>query len=126
MIDPPIYGNAFRVITDLKHKQGLHTQGRFELWADKAEADWKPEELKPEPKRALMDMKSVFSASSYYNKPWSNPRLDSRHGIHSKSPTGAEWWQVDVPGSEVYEVSKMTLLKRADGTRDRIIHYVQF
>lgn len=72
-----------------------------------------------------MDMKAVFTPSSFYNGGWKNPRLDSRHGIHSKSPNNAEWWQVNIPGKEIYEASKMTLLKRADGTyRDRTIHYV--
>jgi hypothetical protein len=87
-----MYGNAFRVVTDVKHHQGSNFQGRFELWADKAEADWKPLDLKPEPKRALMDMKAVFTPSSFYNNGWKNARLDSRRGIHSKSPTNAEWW----------------------------------
>jgi hypothetical protein len=56
-----------------------------------------------------MDMKAVFTASSIYNGGWKNPRLDSRTGIHSKSPNSAEWWQLNIPGKEIYQASKMTL-----------------
>lgn len=60
--------------------------GRFDLWALPAKDDWKPEELKPEPKRALMDLKAEFKASSKYSNSWNDPRLDSPRGIHSKTP----------------------------------------
>lgn len=36
-IDPPIFGNAFRVIIDKKHILGHEIQGRFDLWVHKLE-----------------------------------------------------------------------------------------
>jgi hypothetical protein len=56
-------GNAFRVLTDLAHRTGPNCGGRFDLWAVKT-PDFKPLDLKPEPARAMMDLKAVFSASS--------------------------------------------------------------
>jgi hypothetical protein len=35
------------------------------------------------PKRAMMDLKAKFSASSYYDSAWSNPSLDSKTAIWS-------------------------------------------
>ena len=36
-----------------------------------------------EPQRAMMDLNSKFSATSYWDNNWKNPRLDSRYGVHN-------------------------------------------
>ena len=41
-IDPPMIGNAFRVLVDPAYKSGENMQGRFDLWAIK-NSDFKPE-----------------------------------------------------------------------------------
>ena len=58
--------------------------------------DYKPVEegLKEMPKRAMMDLKAKFSASSFYDKVWNNPRLDSKTAIwsHKDQNMAPQWW----------------------------------
>ncbi len=54
-IDPPVTGNAFRVIIDKAHTKGVYVQGRFDLWVVK-NGDYKAKELEETPKRAMMDL----------------------------------------------------------------------
>lgn len=88
------------------------------------------EEFPDLPKRAMMDLGATFKAKSKWDDNWNKPRLDSRTGIHSagNQQNEGQWWEVDMPGSEFYKVSQMTLMKRADGfdTRGRLITAVQF
>ena len=76
-----------------------------------------------------MDLEATFTASSYWNKKWKNPRLDSPRGIHNARGQSdvEQWWQVDLPGEDFYEASSMVLKKRGDG-RDphKTIDAVQF
>lgn len=48
-IDPPMHGNAFRVILDAAHKVGQNYQGRFDLWVTKDEDYKAQEDLEVEP-----------------------------------------------------------------------------
>lgn len=76
-----------------------------------------------------MDLGSAFKASSYWSNAWKDPKLNSRTGIHNaRGQSGVEqWWQVDLPSNDFYEVSAMTLMKRGDNAdRNRIINAVQF
>ena len=44
--------------------------------------------------RAIMDLDSTFTASSYWDGNWKNPRLDSTRGIHNSyaSRNTQQWW----------------------------------
>jgi hypothetical protein len=78
-IDPPMHGNAFRVLLDKEHTANVPT-GRFDLWAVKT-PDFKPEDLKPEPKKAIMELNAIVTANHIWDKQWSNARLDSPTGL---------------------------------------------
>jgi hypothetical protein len=61
-------GNAFRVMLEHEngHATGSGTAGKFDFWVVK-NADYKPkelEEVEEAPKRAMMDLDGVFTASS--------------------------------------------------------------
>jgi len=76
---------------DKAHKTGPNIQGKFDLWAYPVvyDADWKPEEPKQPPKRAIMDLGAKTSATSYWDTTnWMNPRLDSRTGFHNAPGKG--------------------------------------
>ena len=92
-ISPPVNGNTFRVIIDKAHTKGANIQGRFDLWVVK-NPDYKPKEIEAVPKRAMMDLDGVFTASGYWDKNWMKPRLDSRTGVHNAKGTNgvAQWW----------------------------------
>jgi hypothetical protein len=81
-IDPPVNGNAFRVVIDKAHTSGANIQGRFDLWVVK-NSDYKIKEIEAVPKRAMMDLNGVFTASSAWSNPWNKPRLDSKRSIYS-------------------------------------------
>lgn len=93
MITPPMNGKFFRVVLDRDHTTGEHYQGRFDLWAIK-NPNFKPEKMKQPPKRALMDLGATFTASSYWDNNWKNPRLDSKYGVHNAKGQGSveQWW----------------------------------
>jgi len=74
-IDPPMHGNAFRILSDKDHRNQV-AAGRFDLWALKT-PDFKPEDLKPEAKRAILDLEATVTADHAWDKKWSNARLDS-------------------------------------------------
>lgn len=84
VIDPPMHGNAFRVILDASHKIGPNYQGRFDLWVTKDEDFKADENLEAEPQRALMDMGASSTQSSMWSAAWAKPKLDSRTGFHGK------------------------------------------
>ena len=91
--------------------------GRFDLWVVKDE-DYKPiKDLEVEPQRAMMDLGATYDQSSKWDKKWNKPRLDSETGFHNKKGKGDDpmWLQVNMPGDENYEVSEMSLMRRADG-----------
>jgi hypothetical protein len=123
-----MHGNAFRVLLDGDHKSGNGIQGRFDLWAVKT-PDFVPLDLPQEPKRAIMDFGASYASSSAWDGNWKNGRLDSSKGFHISRADGnkgvSQWWQVDMPGSDFYEVNSMILMKRGDGhAKDRIISAV--
>ena len=73
-------GNAFRAVMNHqdKHVVGSSTNGRFDFWV-LPNPDFKPEELKPVPQRAMMDLGAKFTAATNWpEKKWNNPRLDSK------------------------------------------------
>jgi hypothetical protein len=77
----------------------------------------------------MMDMNATFKASSYWDANWKNPRLDSKRGVHNGKKEGEkdQWWEVDMPGTDLYTFSGMTLMKRGDGCcKDRVIDAVRF
>ena len=65
----------------------------------------------------MMDLGATFSQSSAWSNAWRKPRLDSRTGFHNARGKGQQpfWLQVDMPGTENYEVSEMSLMRRTDG-----------
>ena len=65
----------------------------------------------------MMDLGATFTASSYWDNNWKNPRLYSPTGVHNAPGQGTveQWWQVDLPGEGFYEASAMSLMKRGDG-----------
>lgn len=76
-----------------------------------------------------MDLSATFTASSYWDNNWKNPKLNSPYGVHNAPGQGAveQWWQVDLPGEGFYEASAMSLMKRGDGyDPQRTINAVQF
>ena len=78
---------------------------------------------------AMMDMGAKFRAKSYWSNDWKNPKLSSKTGVHNhKSHKNVEqWWEVNMPGSNKYTFSDMTLMKRGDGkAKDRVIKAVRF
>jgi hypothetical protein len=116
-IEPPMHGNAFRVVLDAAHSTGSQIQGRFDLWVVKDE-DYKPiKDLDVEPQRAMIDLGAIFTSSSKWDNNWIKPRLDSKSGFHNARGQGNNqmWLQVAMPNSENYEVSEMSLMRRADG-----------
>ena len=88
-------GNAFRILLTHadNHVVGKGTHGRFDFWV-LPNPEFKPEELKEAPKMAMMDLGAIFTASSYWNGQWKNPRLDSKTGVHNAPGQGAveQWW----------------------------------
>ena len=82
-IDPPMNGNAFRVVIDHEkgHAKGPYTAGRFDLWVT-PNPNFEPEKVQAAPQKALMELGAEFSASSAwdYGK-WFKPRLDSKSSI---------------------------------------------
>ena len=129
-IEPPMNGNFFRVIIDKNHKTGPEIQGRFDLLAVK-NPDYKPEKLEPVAQGALTQLGATFTQSSAWSNGWRKPKLTSRTGFHSGRGKDNKlfWLQVDFPGDEKYEVSEMSLMRRADGccgNQRRQINEVQF
>lgn len=61
-----MHGNAFRVLLDKEHHQGSGPTGRFDLWAVKT-PEFKPLDLKPEPKKAIMELGATVSANHKWN-----------------------------------------------------------
>jgi len=124
-IEPPMHGNAFRVIIDKTHKSGANIQGRFDLWALPA-PDFKPADLKPMPKRAMADLNGVFTASSQWDKKWAQPGLDSPTAIYNARGQDytPQWWAVDLPGDDMYQLSAISLKKRQGGNsyKDRVLN----
>lgn len=68
-------------------------------------------------KNAMAEMGATFQASSYWDGSWKNPALDSVRGVHNHSGQNAvnQWWEVAMPGSDLYTFTDMTLQKRGDG-----------
>lgn len=130
-IDPPMTGNAFKILVDHHHNHitGRSTVARFDFLVINS-PDYKPVEgIKEMPKRAMMDLNAKFSASSYYDSDWSNPRLDSKTAIWSKKEQNMDpqWWQVVMPGQGFYDVSAFTLMRRGDKLQNwRYINEIQF
>ena len=79
-----------------------------------------PEDLPPEFKRALMDLNTKVFFSSILSDPGcDDPRLDSSlgwHMGHSRDAQDAEaqWLEFHFPDDQVFEVSKMLMMKKAD------------
>ena len=78
-----------------------------------------------------MDLHAGLKLSSQYSSQWAIPRLDSKTGFHNKAGLGNQpyWLQVDMPGTENFEVTEMSLKRRADGccgTEKRTIDAVSF
>ena len=95
-IDPPMTGNAFKILVDHhnNHITGRSTVARFDFLVD-ISPDYKPVEgIKEMPKRAMMDLKAKFSASSVWDSAWNNPRLDSKSAIWSAKDQNLDdqWW----------------------------------
>ena len=87
-VEPPMHGNAFRVVIDAAHLTGENVQGRFDLWVVKDE-DYKPlKDLDVEPQRAMIDLGATYSQSSKWDNNWIKPRLDSKSGFHNKAGQG--------------------------------------
>lgn len=114
-IDPPIHGNAFRVLLDQKHHAGHGPNGRFDLWAVKT-PDFKPEDLKPEPKKAIMELGAIVKGNHKWDDKWANARLDSPTGWWNAEGFDytAQWWTVDLKGEEFYETSSLIMKPRGD------------
>ena len=74
------------------------------------------------PQRAIMDMGAIFSAKTFLSKEKYNPKLDSPTGIIAGDEDEPTWWQVRFPGqNSIYEVSMLTLMKRADCCKKKVI-----
>ena len=65
----------------------------------------------------MLDLKGTFSASSYWDGNWKNPKLGSPRGIHNARDTNSkdQWWEVDMPGNDDYLFTAMSIQKRGDG-----------
>jgi hypothetical protein len=77
----------------------------------------------------MLDLKATFQASSYWDNNWKNPKLNSARGIHGGKDQSdkPQWWEVDMPGTDSYTFSGMTLMKRGDGCcTTRTISAVRF
>ena len=74
----------------------------------------------------MMDLGASFKAKTIWDGTWNRPRLDSTTGVHSARENNNvdQWWQVDLPGDDFYTLSAMTIKKREDCCRDRIITHV--
>ena len=80
-------------------------------------------------KNAMAEMGASFQASSYWDDNWKNPALGSARGVHNHSGQNAvnQWWEVDMPSTDLYTFTDMTLQKRGDGCcQERIIKAVRF
>lgn len=76
-----MHGNAFRVLLDQQHHASHGPTGRFDLWAVKT-PDFKAPELKPEPKKAIMELGATVTGNHKWDNKWANARLDATTG----------WW----------------------------------
>jgi hypothetical protein len=73
-----------------------------------------------------MDMGGIYTAKTFRSQEKYNPRLDSPVGVVAGDEDEPTWWQVRFPGqNSIYEVSGLTLKKRADCCKQRVITYVQ-
>ena len=78
------------------------------------------------PKRAIMDMGAIYTAKTFQGQNLYNPRLDSPNGVIAGLEDEPTWWQVRFPGlNSIYEVSMLTLKKRADCCKEKVITRVQ-
>jgi len=78
------------------------------------------------PKRAIMDMGAIYTAKTFQGENQYNPRLDSPNGVIAGLEDEPTWWQVRFPGlNSIYEVSMLTLKKRADCCKEKVITRVQ-
>ena len=84
--------------------------------AKKAAEDLKKAEWLALPaKRALIDLGAAFSYSSTWSDgKWTDPKLDGALGWHS-SELDKDWLEVDIPGDDLYQVSKLSWQKRGHG-----------
>jgi hypothetical protein len=67
-IDPPMNGNAFRVVLNHEdgHAKGGYTAGRFDLWVT-PNPNFEPEKVQAAPQKALMELGAEFRASSSWD-----------------------------------------------------------
>ena len=73
-----------------------------------------------------MDMGAIYTAKTYTTEDSYNPRLDSPNGIIAADEDEPTWWQVRFPGqNSIYEVSALTLKKRGDCCKDKVINRIQ-
>ena len=65
----------------------------------------------------MVDLKSTYAASSYYDNNWKDPRLTGPRGVHQhgSQPNKPQWWETTFPNKEVYEVGTWTFMKRGEG-----------
>jgi hypothetical protein len=78
------------------------------------------------PQRGIMDMGAIYTAKTFLGREQYNPRLDSPTGVIAGSEDEPTWWQMRFPGlNSIYEVSMLTLKKRADCCKDKVITRVQ-
>ena len=91
-----MHGNAFRILSDKDHRS-IVASGRFDLWALKT-PDFKPEDLKPEAKKAIMDLEATVTADHVWDKQWENARLDSKTGLWNGKGKDyqSQWWVIDL------------------------------
>ena len=74
--------------------------------------------------KAIMDLGSTWSTSSFWTNEWANPRLDSPTGFHNNPNLRDQdhHWEVTFPKNHIYEVSKLYLMKRGDNVaQERLI-----
>ena len=126
-IEPVMHGNAFRVLLDKEHF-ATAPAGRFDLWAVKT-PDFRPEDLKPEPKKAIMELNAIVTANHIWDKEWSNGRLDSPTGLWNGKGQDYtnQWFAVNLNGEDFYETSSLIMKPRGDvKDPERAINAVQF
>ena len=98
-IEPPMLGNAFRIVFDKEHKMGKATHGRFDFWIEKIYNNSLPSEEKEyetegNPKGALTELGAKFTPKNSYSAAWNQPKLNSPKGWWMKPGTENQenWW----------------------------------
>ena len=70
----------------------------------------KEEWLKLPAKRAMIDLGAAFSYSDVWHdvNMWSDPKLNGPRGWHQEDRADVMWLEVDMPGDDLYQVSKLS------------------